>query len=71
MMSVHAYPWAPINVCVHRCILVHGPCINVHVCVCGWVQVCPQSWASLSVHVQLWGPRHMCVHGFMCGHGPG
>ena len=74
-MSVHMDLQAPTNVCVHRGILVHRPCMNVHacvcVCVCVWLQVCPWSWASLSVPVQLWGPMHMCVHGFMCGCGPG
>ena len=39
-MSVHMDLQAPMNVCMHRGILVHRPCMIMHACVCVCVCVC-------------------------------
>ena len=53
VMSVHMDLQAPTNVCVHRGILVHRPCMNVHACVC--VCVCGYRCAHGP------GPHYLCL----------
>lgn len=62
MVSVHMDLQAPMNVCVHRGILVHRPCMNVRACVC----VCVATGVPMVLGLIICACATLGAHAHVC-----